>query len=226
MNLRDREPSFEELQAMIAACDDNAAHHVVWVSEDGDVHITKLDTLNPIEWAKQNDGKVRYSHGLFAKGNGYVGPSAALDMSHMTVLFNLLIQQTRFYPDDGPEGRKAGYVYHDEIPDGASPLPKAWGPWRFDTANLALVYREHGPNIHLERFEDAKQALDMIVHISAKSYMTREDVGFLVQALDDTIDLRGCFCGSEDYATNRDRNIRTAVLRATVEPVPHRKRNL
>lgn len=42
MNLNNN-PTANELSELIAACDDNAGHHVLWVSKSGDVAITLLE---------------------------------------------------------------------------------------------------------------------------------------------------------------------------------------
>ena len=47
MNLA-QNPTRDELNDLFAACDDNAAHHILWVGHNGEVHLDRLpDDLTP-----------------------------------------------------------------------------------------------------------------------------------------------------------------------------------
>ncbi len=89
MNL-DRNPSKEQLQALLAHCDDTAGHHVLWVANNGDVAITTLPrNWPPVEWqASPADVRLRYE--TFLAGNGYVGPEAAKDSEWVSELLDRL----------------------------------------------------------------------------------------------------------------------------------------
>lgn len=51
--------------------------------------------------------------------------------------------------------------------------------------------------IDLVRCNTSAAILDIIIQMSRKMWMTREDVGHLVEALDDLLNLQANFCGSE-----------------------------
>jgi hypothetical protein len=62
-----------------------------------------------------------------------------------------------------------------------------WGVWRLERANLTLVHSGEGRSyeVDLEAMNTTGQMLDWIFQVSGKSWATRQDVGELVQALDD-----------------------------------------
>jgi hypothetical protein len=62
-----------------------------------------------------------------------------------------------------------------------------WGMWRLERANLTLVHSGEGRSyeVDLEAMNTTGQMLDWIFQVSGKSRATRQDVGELVQALDD-----------------------------------------
>jgi hypothetical protein len=92
MNL-DRNPTKEQLQALLAHCDDTAGHHVLWVANNGDVAIATLPrNWPPAEWqASPLDVRLRYE--TFLAGNGYVGPEAAEDDGWVGELFDRLTKE-------------------------------------------------------------------------------------------------------------------------------------
>jgi len=92
MNLT-KSPSKDDLRALLAACDDNAGHHVIWVSHDGEVHIELLpEGLTPAHWAMQNESRIKFRYETFITGNGYVGLGASTDMKWIDTLFSLLLR--------------------------------------------------------------------------------------------------------------------------------------
>ena len=81
-----------------------------------------------------------------------------------------------------------------------------WGNWRFDRKeNLLIINKCICPgeeekdlyNVPLERCNSSAAILDWIIQISQKLWITREDIGYLVEALDDIFTLQSNFCGSE-----------------------------
>lgn len=63
-----------------------------------------------------------------------------------------------------------------------------WGVWRLDTSNWTLAHtgpEGRGYEVDLEDMATSGQMLDWIVQVSGKPWATRQDVGELVQALDD-----------------------------------------
>ncbi len=81
-----------------------------------------------------------------------------------------------------------------------------WGYWRFDKdGNLLIINKSLCPGedskdlykIDLERLNTSAAILDTIIQMSQKLWITREDVGYLIEALDDLFTLQSNFCGSE-----------------------------
>lgn len=89
MNLN-QAPSIEQLKSLLAACDDDVGHHILWVKKTGDVHISVLpENLTPAGFEETNpEMALRYE--TFQCGNGYVGVDAASDDDFVTDLFNRL----------------------------------------------------------------------------------------------------------------------------------------
>ncbi len=92
MNLN-RRPSIEQLKSLIAACNDEEGHHVVWVTKTGDVHVSVIpEELGPIGFEKSKpEMALRYE--TFQCGNGYVGPGAASDEDLVSRLYRSLIAE-------------------------------------------------------------------------------------------------------------------------------------
>jgi hypothetical protein len=88
MNIQN--PSIEDLRAIIADADDQAGHHIVWLSLGGNVHVTRLIGELPIEWEKRNENQYKFRLASFAQGNGYVGPEAAQDEGWMREMLDKL----------------------------------------------------------------------------------------------------------------------------------------
>lgn len=90
MNLT-KSPSKDELRVLLAACDDNAGHHCIWVSHDGEVHIELLpEGLTPSHWAMRMEPRIKFRYETFTSGNGYVGSGASEDMKWVDTLFSWL----------------------------------------------------------------------------------------------------------------------------------------
>lgn len=67
-----------------------------------------------------------------------------------------------------------------------------WGKWQYDAKRLVLVYRDPRNRnwdyeVDLEECYTASEVLDWIAQLSAKTWATREDIGYLVQALDEIL---------------------------------------
>ena len=92
MNLEDQ-PTLEQLQAIIAAADDVAGHHVLWVDTRGSVHLSLLpEGLGPIGFEESNKSMcLRYE--TCDPGNGYVGIEAANDLELMERLYSSLLRE-------------------------------------------------------------------------------------------------------------------------------------
>jgi hypothetical protein len=81
-----------------------------------------------------------------------------------------------------------------------------WGNWRFDKEENSLIISkslcpgEEEKDLYvldLRRCNSSAAVLDWIVQISQKLWITREDIGYMVEALDDILSLQSNFCGSE-----------------------------
>lgn len=75
-----------------------------------------------------------------------------------------------------------------------TPKQTQWGRWRLDGGCLVP---EQAPDyyVDLRRITDSAKALDWIVQLSKKSWVTEEDLGFLVKALDYILGFQQRYCG-------------------------------
>ena len=88
MNLADQ-PTEAQLATLLAAADDNADSHVLWVDQMGTVN------LDPVRSTKQLSGgqpiwfgqEARFRWETFCQGNGYVGRTAAKDSAWVQRLY-------------------------------------------------------------------------------------------------------------------------------------------
>jgi hypothetical protein len=81
----------EGVGALLSSADDDAAHHVLWVGNDGEVHLDPVpEDLTPAGWERQMDDVIRFRHESFQRGNGYVGDAAAADSSWVEQLYEWL----------------------------------------------------------------------------------------------------------------------------------------
>lgn len=91
MNLN-RNPTKEELQALLAACDDGDGIHVLWVERLGEVQVTLLLTETDAQWLREvDDQHVQFHYKSYAKNDGYVGKAASADALYITTLFERLL---------------------------------------------------------------------------------------------------------------------------------------
>lgn len=81
-----------------------------------------------------------------------------------------------------------------------------WGNWRLEKdSNQLIIHKSLCPGederdlykIDLERCNNSAAILDMIVQMSQKMWITREDIGHMIEALDEIFTLQTNFCGSE-----------------------------
>ncbi|CNK96636.1 MULTISPECIES: hypothetical protein [Yersinia] len=99
MNLNNN-PTEQELSGLIAVCDDKAGNHILWVSKAGDVEIALLINQGPIAFEESTPSMaMRYE--TFQQGNDYVGKDAAGDTTHVSRLFNDLINEWGKYSGKG-----------------------------------------------------------------------------------------------------------------------------
>ena len=86
MNLL-KNPTIEELQTLLSACDDNECHHVVWVTHNAEVKITPFGD----NFWQETENILKYNFAPYMCGNGYVGIAASQDMTWVKSLFNDLL---------------------------------------------------------------------------------------------------------------------------------------
>jgi hypothetical protein len=92
LNLEDN-PKPEQLAQLLAECDDNAGHHIIWVDYEGNVFIDMVpNNLTPAGWAEQNWGLYKFRFETAQKGNGYVGKEAAKDKEYVKNELESLIE--------------------------------------------------------------------------------------------------------------------------------------
>jgi hypothetical protein len=112
------------------------------------------------------------------------------------------------------------------------PLKSKWGPWAFDEKHLVVRHDEHHYEVPIGECRESAHALDWIAQVASKTWATDADVGSLVRAFDDLLDLQGLFCGAGRDAiafdvrtrlrTRRERH--DAATRVVVDRIEARKR--
>jgi hypothetical protein len=70
-----------------------------------------------------------------------------------------------------------------------------WGNWWYDQKNRVLEHRKERYYVILNECGNSARVLDWIAQIKLKTWATAKDLGDLVTALDDLIDLQGNLCG-------------------------------
>ena len=87
-----RNPTKEQLKALLSSCDDNKGAHVLWVNPDGDVQISLIpDDLSIPEWDNSMGDEILFRFGSYSRGNGWVGSKAAQSGEHMDRIFNDIV---------------------------------------------------------------------------------------------------------------------------------------
>ena len=84
-------PNLETLRQLVGKCDDLAGPHILWIDQSGKVDIALLAPgETPNSWFKANQRRVATRLECFSRGNGYVGPMAAIDEAYMRELLSRL----------------------------------------------------------------------------------------------------------------------------------------
>lgn len=103
MNLNNN-PTAQQLSQLLSVCNDEAGHHILWVSKSGDVSVTQINDISPIGFQESTPSMaMRYE--TFQQGNSYVGPDAANDMGHVNRLLKDLINEWPLY-----SGKSVRYI--------------------------------------------------------------------------------------------------------------------
>jgi hypothetical protein len=71
-----------------------------------------------------------------------------------------------------------------------------WGQWVLIKKVRVLHHRRFHYEVYLDECQNSAQILDWVAQISRKGddVFPKEDIGDLVRALDDILDLQGCIC--------------------------------
>lgn len=87
------EPVVDDLRTLLSAQDDNAGHHVLWVTREGDVRIQCLSRgYTPAMWGNDHEGEYVFTMSYRA-GGGDMGPQAAEDDAYVLRLFADLMRR-------------------------------------------------------------------------------------------------------------------------------------
>ncbi|EAM8994566.1 hypothetical protein E1L19_08660 [Salmonella enterica subsp. enterica] len=103
MNLNNN-PTAQQLSQLLSVCNDDAGHHILWVSKTGDVSVTLINDIGPIGF-EQNTPSMAMRYETFQRGNKYVGQEAANDESYVNRLLKDLINEWPLY-----SGKSVRYI--------------------------------------------------------------------------------------------------------------------
>lgn len=101
MNLNTN-PILAQLQALTQQADDEAGHHILWVDQKGEVHLSLIPEDMTPNGFEDSRPSMRLRYETCGQGNGYVGLEAAADVSMMS---RLLTSLTREWSKLNPSGR-------------------------------------------------------------------------------------------------------------------------
>jgi hypothetical protein len=84
-------PTVEQLSALLADQRDDEAHHILWVDELGEVHVSPLPhDLSPVGF-DQAHPELRLRYETFGAGNEYTGPKALAAKEYISTTLKQLI---------------------------------------------------------------------------------------------------------------------------------------
>jgi hypothetical protein len=90
MNLAEN-PTEAELRLLMRLANDDAAHHMLWVGNDGEVHIDPLpENVSPVAYAETKQSEMRFRFETLDRGNSYVGYEASQDEQWVSRLYRAL----------------------------------------------------------------------------------------------------------------------------------------
>ena len=86
----------DELKQLLASCNDNKGHHIMWVDLDGNVDITLLPSgLSPADWAETMKDKIKFRYETFLRGNAHVGFGTARREEYVDKLYRDVINELK-----------------------------------------------------------------------------------------------------------------------------------
>ena len=68
------------LAELLSSVDDELGHHVLWVGDDGVIHLDLDPMIGPADYQRQlKAAGMKFRYETYVRGNGYVGAEAARD---------------------------------------------------------------------------------------------------------------------------------------------------
>jgi hypothetical protein len=90
MNLAEN-PTEAQLRLLMRLANDDAAPHMIWVGNDGEVHIDPLpQNISPVGYVERKESEMRFRFETFDRGHGYVGREASEDEQWVSRLYRAL----------------------------------------------------------------------------------------------------------------------------------------
>ena len=77
------EMQLEDMVELLAAVDDEKGHHILWVDNDGIIHLDEIGAQTPASFATERKKVMRFRWETFCAGNGYVGTNAAANHTYV-----------------------------------------------------------------------------------------------------------------------------------------------
>lgn len=106
MNLN-ANPAAKDLKCLIAAADDSAGHHILWVDINGDVYLNCLfPDVSPVGFEEKVAKVLKLRYETWNQGAGYVGPEVAEDEEFVARLFASMVKEWA----DRPSGNQSAYI--------------------------------------------------------------------------------------------------------------------
>ncbi len=89
MNLNNQ-PTIDQLARLFAAQKDSLDSHILWVGEEGEVHMDSLGTCTQEREFDEQHPHMRARLKMYRKGQGYVGKKAAADKQFLGQVLDTL----------------------------------------------------------------------------------------------------------------------------------------
>jgi hypothetical protein len=70
---------------------------------------------------------------------------------------------------------------------------RKWGPWKFDKDTMVLIH-DIGKEIDIERYDKSSEMLDDIFRVFNCSWVTKDDIWFLLLAYREIFNPQACLC--------------------------------
>jgi len=91
MNLK-QNPTREQLARLIAGQNDEAGHHMLWVSVDGEVFLDLIpNDLTPIGYEMSLADRMQFRLSTLMAGRGHVGSDAAAEAKWVDRVYTVLL---------------------------------------------------------------------------------------------------------------------------------------